>query len=90
MSNQPLTTPCNGYGKKIKLLREKQGLTVEQLANLVSSNVQHILDLEVNKLHPSNNFIQSLASILKVDFFSLNESIWCLDRENCNNDTNRI
>lgn len=61
------------FGKKLKELREKRGMTQEELSNLLDIEWQHISRLENGKNLPSCNILISIAKIFDIDIRSLTE-----------------
>jgi transcriptional regulator with XRE-family HTH domain len=61
------------FGKRIKELREKRGMTQEDLSNLLDIDWQHISRLENGKNLPSCNILISLAKIFDVDIRDFTE-----------------
>jgi transcriptional regulator with XRE-family HTH domain len=64
-------------GKKIKELREKRGLTMKRLSELVSCTPSLISQLEKGKTDPSISTLKKIADALNVnivDFFSFESS----------------
>jgi transcriptional regulator with XRE-family HTH domain len=61
------------FGKRIKELREKRGMTQEELSNLLDIDWQHISRLENGKNLPSCNILISLAKIFDVDIRDFTE-----------------
>ena len=61
------------FGKKLKELREKCGMTQEELSNLLDIEWQHISRLENGKNLPSCNILISIAKIFDIDIRSLTE-----------------
>ena len=61
------------FGKKLRELREKHGMTQEQLSNLLDIDWQHISRLENGKNLPSCNILISIAKIFDIDIRNLTE-----------------
>jgi len=55
------------FGKRLKELREKRGMTQEELSNLLDIEWQHISRLENGKNLPSCAILIALAEIFDVD-----------------------
>lgn len=55
------------FGKRIKELREKRGMTQEELSNLLNIEWQHVSRLENGRNLPSCNILISLAQIFDID-----------------------
>ena len=85
-------------GVKIKEMRQKAGLTQDNLAEIVNCNTSHISNIENNHTKVSLNVLFSLANALdtSIDFLlaeQLENSALALDNEilralkNCDNQT---
>ena len=61
------------FGKRIRELREKRGMTQEELSNLLDVEWQHVSRLENGKNLPSCNILISLAEIFDIDIRKLTE-----------------
>lgn len=59
------------FGKRLKELREKRGMTQEELSNLLNIEWQHISRLENGKNLPSCAILISLAEIFDIDIRTL-------------------
>jgi transcriptional regulator with XRE-family HTH domain len=59
------------FGKRIKELRKKQGLTQEKLAELAKIDYSYLNLIEAGKRNPSLKRIAKLARILKVKLSQL-------------------
>ncbi len=59
------------FGKRLKELREKRGMTQEELSNLLNVEWQHISRLENGKNLPSCAILISLAEIFDIDIRTL-------------------
>jgi len=75
-----LNEPCSGYGIKIQELREKLGMTTSELALLLKTDEKTVERLELSKIHPTDYFIEKIATALNVNPFELKNYIWC-DRD---------
>ena len=53
-------------GKKIKQLREDQNLTLEQLADMVGTDRQHIWNIEAGRKNITLDYLDKIAEALKV------------------------
>ena len=53
-------------GKKIKQLREEQNLTLEQLADMVGTDRQHIWNIEAGRKNITLDYLDKIAEALKV------------------------
>ncbi len=57
----------NRFGEKLRILRERRGFTVRQLANLLGTKSHtHIVGLEAGKHKPSADFILKVADLFEV------------------------
>ncbi|MBZ5753068.1 MULTISPECIES: multiprotein-bridging factor 1 family protein [Metabacillus] len=72
-----LNEPCLGYGLKIQEMRERLGLTRSELGLLTKTDENVIIKLELSKIHPSDYFIETIATAFNVNPFELKKSIWC-------------
>lgn len=53
-------------GKKIKQLREERNLTLEQLADMVGTDRQHIWNIEAGRKNITLDYLDKIAEALKV------------------------
>ena len=58
-------------GKRIKFLREKEGLTQEKLAELAGISLDYLGKIEVNINKPGIKAILKLANALKTEPYNL-------------------
>ncbi|MBQ8459502.1 helix-turn-helix transcriptional regulator [bacterium] len=61
------------FGKRLKELREKRGMTQEELSNLLDIEWQHISRLENGKNLPSCSILIGIANIFDIDIRKLTE-----------------
>ena len=55
------------FGEKLRALRERQGITVRQLASILEiKSHSHIVGLEANKHKPSADLILKIADFFEV------------------------
>lgn len=78
-----LKEPCKDYGFIIQFLREGKSLSVSELACMTRTTPVFIENTEKSKVHPSQPYIETLASALGVSYNELWERIWCDDPEQC-------
>lgn len=69
--------PCDGYGTKLVELREAVGISSEELAFLIGTDINFIKNVEMSKAHPSEYFIKKLANTFQMDPTELKKYIWC-------------
>jgi transcriptional regulator with XRE-family HTH domain len=55
------------FGKRLRELREKRGMTQEELSNLLDIEWQHVSRLENGKNLPSCSILISLANVFDMD-----------------------
>lgn len=53
-------------GKKIKQLREERNLTLEQLADLLGTDRQHVWNIEAGRKNITLDYLDKIAEALKV------------------------
>ena len=53
-------------GKKIKKLREQKNLTLEQLADLLGTDRQHIWNIEAGRKNITLDYLDKIAEALQV------------------------
>lgn len=56
------------FGKRIKELRIKKGITQYQLAELVSIDPKHISHIETGRSFPKADLIEKFAKALEIDY----------------------
>ncbi len=61
------------FGKRLKELREKRGMTQEELSNLLDIEWQHISRLENGKNLPSCGILLGIANIFDIDVRTLTD-----------------
>lgn len=61
------------FGKRLRELRTKRGMTQEELSNLLNIEWQHISRLENGKNFPSCNILLSIANIFDIDIRELTD-----------------
>ncbi len=59
------------FGKRLKEIRTKRGMTQEELSNLLDIEWQHVSRLENGKNFPSCNILLSIANIFDIDIREL-------------------
>jgi transcriptional regulator with XRE-family HTH domain len=60
------------FGEKLRILRERRGLTVRQLASILKINSHsHIVGLEAGKHNPSAELILKIADLFEVSIDQL-------------------
>jgi transcriptional regulator with XRE-family HTH domain len=57
----------NEFGKAFKKLREEQGFSIKKLAGSLQVNYTYLSKIENNKSIPSDEFIDKIAELFKVD-----------------------
>jgi transcriptional regulator with XRE-family HTH domain len=62
-----------GFGKQLKLLREKSGMTQESLARAAGLSVSSVSRLEQRDLDPAWSTVQAIAKALGVSCDAFNE-----------------
>ena len=62
---------CMALGKRIRKLREKAGLTQEQLAEKAELSLKHLGELERGRGNPSLSSIEHLARALGLPFVEI-------------------
>lgn len=55
-------------GKKIRILRKRHQLSIEQLADLCDISANYLQEIETAKKHASSCYIQKILSVLEADF----------------------
>ena len=78
------------FGKRLKELREKRGMTQEELSNLLNIEWQHISRLENGKNLPSCTILISLAEIFDIDIRSLTKYEHLNENINIYNEINNL
>lgn len=61
------------FAQKLKIIRKRQGLTQEELAELVEVAPRHISFLETARSFPSCDLIERLCKVLKISYSELFE-----------------
>ena len=78
------------FGKRLKELREKRGMTQEEWSNLLNIEWQHISRLENGKNLPSCTILISLAEIFDIDIRSLTKYEHLNENINIDNEINNL
>lgn len=70
-------------GSKIRERRKSQGITQEQVANLLNVNPSHISNIECGRANPSLTALIKIADILQcsVDYFIYGEYTYKIDKD---------
>jgi len=63
---QPRSPVARQFGKAVKELRLKKGMTQQQLANACGLDISHVGQIERGQRNPTLGVMQGLASILGV------------------------
>lgn len=69
-------SPLTNYGERIRTLRNRQGMELEQLAELTETTPEMINRIERSLAHPSFSMIERLAKVLGVPYEHLLRDIW--------------
>lgn len=56
----------NGFGEKLRILRKKQGLTLEQLGNILDVHNTYVSQMEKGKSIPNAAMILKIARFFNV------------------------
>jgi len=59
------------FGRRLRLIRKAQGITLEELGRIASLGYKHIADLERGEKAPSFEAIEKLAKALKIPLHEL-------------------
>ncbi|WP_214825478.1 helix-turn-helix domain-containing protein [Exiguobacterium algae] len=68
--------PYRGYGDRIRILRERAGLSIETLAERIGVAPYFIRRTELSEVYPTMPYIEALAEVLKIDPNYLARHIW--------------
>jgi len=68
--------PYRGYGDRIRILRERSGLTIESLAERIGVAPYFIRRTELSEVYPTMPYIEALADVLQIDANYLARHIW--------------
>lgn len=69
-------SPYRGYGDRIRILRERTGVTIEQLAERLGVAPYFIRRTELSEVYPTKAYIEALAEALNIDASYLARHIW--------------
>jgi transcriptional regulator with XRE-family HTH domain len=69
-------SPYRGYGDRIRILRERAGVTIEQLAERLGVAPYFIRRTELSEVYPTKAYIEALADALNIDASYLARHIW--------------
>ncbi|WP_294743931.1 helix-turn-helix domain-containing protein [uncultured Exiguobacterium sp.] len=69
-------SPYRGYGDRIRILRERAGITIEQLAERLGVAPYFIRRTELSEVYPTKAYIEALADALNIDASYLARHIW--------------
>ncbi len=69
-------SPYRGYGDRIRILRERAGVTIEQLAERLGVAPYFIRRTELSEVYPTKAYIEALAEALNIDASYLARHIW--------------
>lgn len=68
--------PYRGYGDRIRILRERAGLSIETLAEQIGVASYFIRRTELSEVYPTMPYIEALADALQIDPNYLARHIW--------------
>lgn len=68
--------PYRGYGDRIRILRERTGMSIEALAEQIGVAPYFIRRTELSEVYPTMPYIEALAEALKIDANYLARHIW--------------
>ncbi|EPE62075.1 XRE family transcriptional regulator [Exiguobacterium sp. SH3S2] len=68
--------PYRGYGDRIRILRERTGISIEALAEQIGVAPYFIRRTELSEVYPTMPYIEALAEALKIDANYLARHIW--------------
>lgn len=68
--------PYRGYGDRIRILRERAGISVESLAEKIGVAPYFIRRTELSEVYPTMPYIEVLAEVLRIDPNYLARHIW--------------
>ncbi|WP_026832087.1 helix-turn-helix domain-containing protein [Exiguobacterium undae] len=69
-------SPYRGYGDRIRILRERAGISIEELAKRLGVAPYFIRRTELSEVYPTKAYIESLADALRIDPSYLARHIW--------------
>lgn len=69
-------SPYRGYGDRIRILRERAGVAIEQLAERLGVAPYFIRRTELSEVYPTKAYIEALAEALNIDASYLARHIW--------------
>ncbi|WP_214804284.1 MULTISPECIES: helix-turn-helix domain-containing protein [unclassified Exiguobacterium] len=69
-------SPYRGYGDRIRILRERAGISIDQLADNLGVAPYFIRRTELSEVYPTKAYIESLAEVLQIDSSYLARHIW--------------
>jgi len=69
-------SPYRGYGDRIRILRERAGITIEQLAERLGVALYFIRWPALSEVYPTKLYIDALADDLNIDASYLARHIW--------------
>lgn len=69
-------TPYRGYGDRIRILRERTGMSVESFAEQLGVAPYFIRRTELSEVYPTMPYIEALAASLGIDASYLARHIW--------------
>lgn len=69
-------SPYRGYGDRIRILRERAGISIEELAKRLGVAPYFIRRTELSEVYPTKAYIESLAEALQIDPSYLARHIW--------------
>lgn len=69
-------SPLENYGQRIRTLRERQEIKLEQLAEMTETTPEMMERIEQSIAHPSFSMIERLAKTLNVPYDHLLRHIW--------------
>lgn len=68
--------PYRGYGDRIRILRERAGISIEALADKLGVAPYFIRRTELSEVYPTMPYIEALAEALQIDANYLARHIW--------------
>ncbi|WP_214855296.1 helix-turn-helix domain-containing protein [Exiguobacterium sp. s166] len=68
--------PLTNYGERIRMLWNRQGMELEQLAELTETTPEMMNRIEKSLAYPSFSMIERLAKVLGVPYEHLLRDIW--------------
>jgi len=67
----PMATLYQGFGNKVKTLRKEAGLSQEQLAELIKTDVRTVVAIEGGNRNPTMKTINKISKAFKVSLSDL-------------------